>query len=178
MKLIAAVFSVAVAFPDYADKMPNGNNIASDPAIGHFDSLGVAGENDFGKDYRKYNAQWLGGYCRDDSDGDGFTNGQELGDPCCTWTDGSQPLATDGLSHPGKDDGEKPTYPEVNMDCDAGTGTPPAGGTQPPTSINPGTGGNSLLLNDDEDDSDEIQSSSEKQVLSLVAGLTIVYMLL
>lgn len=37
-----------------------------------------------------------------DSDGDGKTNGQELGDPHCTWTKGEIPTHTNGLSHPGK----------------------------------------------------------------------------
>ena len=36
-----------------------------------------------------------------DSDGDGRTNGQELGDPSCVWTEGAFVEKT-GLSHPGK----------------------------------------------------------------------------
>ncbi|RHY22798.1 hypothetical protein DYB32_009390 [Aphanomyces invadans] len=36
-----------------------------------------------------------------DSDGDGLTNGQELGDPCCIWTKGAIPNQTVGLSDPG-----------------------------------------------------------------------------
>ncbi|KAL4236657.1 hypothetical protein ACF0H5_005042 [Mactra antiquata] len=36
-----------------------------------------------------------------DSDGDGKTNGMELGDPNCEWTMGSTPMYTSGLSHPG-----------------------------------------------------------------------------
>ncbi|XP_059152477.1 MOXD1 homolog 1-like, partial [Physella acuta] len=39
--------------------------------------------------------------CRKDSDGDGMTNGQELGDPDCTWKENSIPKRTTGLSHPG-----------------------------------------------------------------------------
>ena len=39
--------------------------------------------------------------CRKDSDGDGRTNGQELGDPGCVWTEGAFVEKT-GLSHPGK----------------------------------------------------------------------------
>ncbi|VDP67653.1 unnamed protein product [Echinostoma caproni] len=39
--------------------------------------------------------------CKLDSDGDGLTNGEELGDPECTWTNGMQPNRTTNLSHPG-----------------------------------------------------------------------------
>lgn len=39
--------------------------------------------------------------CPLDSDGDGFTNGEELGDPTCVWTVGATPTRTTGLSHPG-----------------------------------------------------------------------------
>merc|ERR1719189_3341829 len=37
-----------------------------------------------------------------DSDGDGITNGQELGDPDCVWTPESTPSITDGVTHPGQ----------------------------------------------------------------------------
>jgi len=37
-----------------------------------------------------------------DSDGDGKTNGEELGDPNCTWTPGAQPSMTTGITHPSK----------------------------------------------------------------------------
>ena len=37
-----------------------------------------------------------------DSDGDGRSNGEELGDPECVWTQGTEPQRTAELSHPGK----------------------------------------------------------------------------
>ena len=40
--------------------------------------------------------------CRKDSDGDGKTNGEELGDPNCVWVQGTVPQLPDGLSHPGE----------------------------------------------------------------------------
>ena len=48
--------------------------------------------------------------CEFDSDGDGVSNGMELGDPCCLWTIGSTPSSSDfrtsDISHPGfSDDG-------------------------------------------------------------------------
>ena len=39
--------------------------------------------------------------CRLDSDGDGKTNGQELGDPNCTWKPGMRPVRSQAVSHPG-----------------------------------------------------------------------------
>ncbi|GMF46962.1 unnamed protein product [Phytophthora fragariaefolia] len=40
--------------------------------------------------------------CMADTDGDGQTNGQELGDPCCEWDMDTNPVVqwTDGVSHP------------------------------------------------------------------------------
>lgn len=58
--------------------------------------------NEFGKDLQANNNVWTKALCQEDSDGDGLTNGQELGDPCCTWT-ASKPTSvrTAQLSHPG-----------------------------------------------------------------------------
>uniref|UniRef100_A0A0G4IFB2 EGF-like domain-containing protein n=1 Tax=Chromera velia CCMP2878 TaxID=1169474 RepID=A0A0G4IFB2_9ALVE len=40
-------------------------------------------------------------YCGEDSDGDGQTNGHELGDPCCEFTVGQTPQYTSDISNPG-----------------------------------------------------------------------------
>eukprot|EP00916_Digyalum_oweni_P009018 GHVL01015184.1.p2 GENE.GHVL01015184.1~~GHVL01015184.1.p2 ORF type:complete len:121 (-),score=10.08 GHVL01015184.1:101-463(-) len=45
---------------------------------------------------------WTRELCQKDSDEDGKTNGQELGDPDCTWTPNSLPPLDTGLSHPGQ----------------------------------------------------------------------------
>mmetsp|Transcript_25756 Transcript_25756/g.70809 ORF Transcript_25756/g.70809 Transcript_25756/m.70809 type:complete len:236 (-) Transcript_25756:195-902(-) len=42
--------------------------------------------NPFGDDYRASGFSWTKELCETDSDGDGFTNGEELGDPCFQWT--------------------------------------------------------------------------------------------
>eukprot|EP00928_Gymnodinium_smaydae_P095205 TRINITY_DN8152_c0_g1_i1.p1 TRINITY_DN8152_c0_g1~~TRINITY_DN8152_c0_g1_i1.p1 ORF type:complete len:447 (+),score=56.87 TRINITY_DN8152_c0_g1_i1:52-1392(+) len=41
--------------------------------------------NPFGELLREARNDWSR-VCREDSDGDGLTNGEELGDPCCLWT--------------------------------------------------------------------------------------------
>merc|ERR1711865_925878 len=40
-------------------------------------------------------------WCEADSDGDGKSNGLELGDPCCVWTTGATPQFETDLSAPG-----------------------------------------------------------------------------
>lgn len=37
-----------------------------------------------------------------DSDGDGRSNGEELGDPDCVWNEGDDAEIIEGLSHPGE----------------------------------------------------------------------------
>ena len=46
--------------------------------------------------------QWTQELCNLDSDGDGRTNGEELGDPECIWTEGDAPSTTSDITHPGK----------------------------------------------------------------------------
>ncbi|XP_065180605.1 uncharacterized protein LOC135811312 [Sycon ciliatum] len=64
--------------------------------------LPSGGGNEFGKAFHQAApaTRWAD-ICNDDSDEDGFTNGAELGDPQCIWTEGGTPTSTSGLSHPG-----------------------------------------------------------------------------
>jgi dopamine beta-monooxygenase len=48
-----------------------------------------------------FNKVWNKSLCELDSDGDGKTNGHELGDPECIWTPKQKPAISTGLSHPG-----------------------------------------------------------------------------
>lgn len=46
---------------------------------------------------------WTQELCEKDSDGDGLTKGEELGDPCSQWSELSNtPLRLTMLSHPGR----------------------------------------------------------------------------
>lgn len=45
--------------------------------------------NAFGQDFELQGLRWTKDLCEADSDGDGFTNGEELGDPCCVWHEGA-----------------------------------------------------------------------------------------
>ena len=57
--------------------------------------------NPFGIALRNNNYTWTESLCRNDSDGDGLTNGEELGDPDCIWMIGNPPNRTTNITHPG-----------------------------------------------------------------------------
>ena len=44
--------------------------------------------NAFGKDFRSAGFRWTAELAKNDSDGDGISNGRELGDPAGTWKKG------------------------------------------------------------------------------------------
>ena len=51
---------------------------------------------------------WTKALCQKDSDGDGLSNGVELGDPQCVWVKGgAKPQFDTGISHPGQKNGEE-----------------------------------------------------------------------
>ncbi|EQC41591.1 hypothetical protein SDRG_01551 [Saprolegnia diclina VS20] len=103
---------LVVARAEYVSRLPNGNNVASSAMIGHVGS--GASLNAFGRDF---DGKWTVSLCQKDSDGDGQTNGQELGDPCCVWSEGgAPPLQTRGLSNPG-DRSSKRTSSALNITC-------------------------------------------------------------
>ena len=57
--------------------------------------------NPFGMDFSMAGHQWTTALCKKDSDGDGLTNGEELGDPCCLFNTGYSVPTTYKVSHPG-----------------------------------------------------------------------------
>jgi hypothetical protein len=63
----------------------------------------LSDENSFSAAFRDAGNVWTTNFCNEDSDGDGFTNGEELGDPDCLWFAGSsiEPTRTTDISHPG-----------------------------------------------------------------------------
>ncbi|EQC29634.1 hypothetical protein SDRG_12638 [Saprolegnia diclina VS20] len=85
----ALALSTVVARPAYVIRLPNGGNVPGVPALGHADPDGRDRSlNAFGNAFSKYGSSWTKTLCQLDSDGDGATNGEELLDPCCTWTQG------------------------------------------------------------------------------------------
>ncbi len=101
-----AVAGIAVAKDSFTQYIPNGDynylpGTSNACQICHITSTG-SGLNVFGTDVKitlkNGKPDWRGLYARDsetplyarDSDGDGYTNGYELGDPNGTWTVGAQ----------------------------------------------------------------------------------------
>lgn len=68
--------------------------------------------NPFGIDFASENYEWTVSLCQTDSDGDGRTNGEELGDPTCVWFAGGPEPTGPSLSHPGVIDEPRETPPE------------------------------------------------------------------
>ena len=57
-----------------------------------------------GNAWKNHGTTWSLGMCMEDSDGDGFSNGDEMGDPCCKWVAGTTPQRTRNLANPAQKD--------------------------------------------------------------------------
>ena len=93
----------ASSFSSYIKMNPNGANVHNVNAIGHKDVDGGGPLNVYGKAFGEASHKWTSTLCLEDSDGDGQSNGLELGDPCCAWVEasGSPPSFTADISDPG-----------------------------------------------------------------------------
>ncbi|XP_067657826.1 temptin-like [Haliotis asinina] len=109
LPIVLCIVFVVVAKPPYQNQIPNGDKVPHpcNPeliwnAVGHNDANigGSQNLNPFGKDFQEASHTWTQDLCHKDSDNDGFTNGQELGDPQCTWRVGTVPVWTP-TGHPG-----------------------------------------------------------------------------
>ncbi|KAG7386882.1 hypothetical protein PHYPSEUDO_015087 [Phytophthora pseudosyringae] len=88
--------------PMFVSRIPNGANVPGVKALGHEDAVGEdSTRNLFGIAFEEAGTEWTKELCEADSDEDGQTNGQELGDPCCVWKEGGKPLWAVRVSHPG-----------------------------------------------------------------------------
>lgn len=98
---------VALGYQTFQDNVPNGANVPNPCGDGNWDGVGhllqggTGTLNPFGEDFRSNNFEWSVSLCLKDSDGDGRTNGQELGDPDCDWLK-AHPIDLDAATgHPG-----------------------------------------------------------------------------
>mmetsp|Transcript_57802 Transcript_57802/g.122971 ORF Transcript_57802/g.122971 Transcript_57802/m.122971 type:complete len:163 (-) Transcript_57802:183-671(-) len=103
--LLLLCISGADGHSTYVSRIPNGNSVVvkgeTIAALGHVAARGHGSRNTFGKDFHLAGNTWTTALCEADSDGDGASNGLELGDPNCTWTYGTVPSRVTELSHPG-----------------------------------------------------------------------------
>ncbi len=124
----ATVFAAALLVPNahayqtYVALNPNGASVGRPPvaAIGHIATSGGGNRNAYGIAFAANGHKWSKDLCLQDSDGDGYTNGFELGDPCCIWVQGQTPQITDDISHPGVASGPSYATPAVRR-CTANT---------------------------------------------------------
>ena len=105
----ALVAIAAAAAPLSTVAVPNGNNVVVNghwwPALFNSTWRGssLSQLNPFGVAFLGAAEAWTAALCNADTDGDGFTNGEELGDPNCQWTASGKalPNRTLDISHPG-----------------------------------------------------------------------------
>lgn len=143
--LLAAAPSAA--FPTYLSRVPNGG--ASSCLTCHESMRGGEGWNAFGQDILRQGGVdptlnpddqnnssaenagdpsyrgppvWDGTLCGADSDADGQSNGEELGDPVCRWSRGDEPARDCLVALPG-DASSVSAAPAQTEPCDAGAAT-------------------------------------------------------
>ncbi|KAL3930594.1 MAG: hypothetical protein SGPRY_001475 [Prymnesium sp.] len=109
---------LVLSHAQYASFIPNGRSVGGPDgspslswhALGHRSPsplhdphylLAGFPRNAFGADFARAGYRWSEALCRMDSDRDGLTNGQELGDPDCLWRPGDVPQRVVNISHPG-----------------------------------------------------------------------------
>lgn len=134
--LVVVLVNVVVhGLKEFVPKVPNGASVPGVAGLGHVDPEGGGQLNDFGRAFQDAGYKWTVDLCAKDSDGDGQTNGEELGDPCCTWSIGLDPQWTSGVSHPGLASSTSNASLWGNLTCQIPTVAPSSGFKTSPSSI-------------------------------------------
>lgn len=104
---VSILSATVVCFKRFQLEIPNGDKVPNPcnknelwTAVGHTTIEGGGRRNPFGQVFQNQKT-WGGMLCDSDSDGDGMTNGAELGDPDCDWVKGRTPKRTENITHPG-----------------------------------------------------------------------------
>ncbi|XP_059153369.1 temptin-like [Physella acuta] len=105
--ILLATLSLSSAFLQYQNAIPNGHLVPHPcligywAGVGHFLADGSGPRNEFGLDFAAAGHTWTLALCLKDSDLDGLSNGQELGDPNCRWTPDRPGNIVAPQTHPG-----------------------------------------------------------------------------
>lgn len=101
--LSAYATSFSLAWQSYKSKIPSGEmgGVGHSSCTSPSSCSGGGSRNAFGSAFANAGREWNKDLCEADSDGDGQSNGLELGDPCCIWSAGDTPQFTTDLSAPG-----------------------------------------------------------------------------
>jgi hypothetical protein len=143
--LLLLQLRAAPGYPSFSFNVPNGGRVRCPAALDSLNATCTAGDpalnepplfcsglghatceggslplNPFGAALKASGFAWNKALCEADSDGDGMTNGEELGDPCCAWRRGDSPskyMLRHAATHPGFADSTQPGIASVS--CDA-----------------------------------------------------------
>lgn len=135
--VLLLVAGAAEASANFPGQLPNGTKNSCNTC--HGTSAAAGNYNAFGQALSAFSGQgvaqrWTQVYDKD-SDGDGVTNGAELGDPCGVWVQGSPPVRATDITNPGVKDATA----DPELECDdpgggsSGGGNPTGGATPPPS---------------------------------------------
>lgn len=106
ISILAHLYVGACAYEDFLADIPNSDKVRGcngevvRGGIGHRDPNGGGRRNPFGEDFDAAGFEWNMELCQKDSDGDGLSNGMELGDPNCVWVKGATPEVLTEISSP------------------------------------------------------------------------------
>jgi len=166
--LVPAAF--VSAKPEFVAKIPNGANVPGVEALGHVDPAGDGARNAFGEGFDEADFVWTTELCQADSDGDGQTNGQELGDPCCEFVVDTNPDVrwTEGVSHPG--DSSLTSDPSLWAAIDCSNVTSAAGNATDSSNV----GGNDEGSGDASAETPSPTNTATTHERALIAGATAV----
>lgn len=99
LRFVTSLFLAVTTYAYQQDiaKLPNGNSYGL--TLGHPGGV-TRKATTLASSFYANGQKWNKAICQADADGDGQTNGFEMGDPCCTWYMGQTPMFTTGLSDP------------------------------------------------------------------------------